>query len=172
MSFISLRAQTNLPYNAMNNMQNEAFSYHHLSNDSNNLQKKWFLSRYSGISTSFGFFNGGSASVLSAPIGLQLNRRLNNNLYAFAGIATAPAFFNFNRSFSNTDVYKNNLGTPRFNNNGFGIYTRAAAGLMYINDDRTFSISGSIGIERSSYPLYQSNRIHTQKLQPVAGSRQ
>lgn len=172
MSFISLRAQTRLPFNAMDNMQNETFSYRHVLNDSNNLQKKWSLSKYGGISTSFGFFNGAAVTVLSAPTGLQLNRRLNNNLYAFANISAAPAFFNLPRPFSNADAYKNYPGNPRFNANGFGIYSSAAAGLMYINDDRTFSISGSIGIERSSYPFYPSNRIITRRLQPVAGSRQ
>ncbi|MGH2563931.1 MAG: hypothetical protein ACRDE5_05430, partial [Ginsengibacter sp.] len=35
----------------------------------------------------------------------------------------------------------------------FGTYSSASLGLMYINDSRTFSISGSIGIERSSNPL-------------------
>ena len=37
------------------------------------------------------------------------------------------------------------------NASNFGIYPAAQMGLMYINDERTFSISGSIGVSRSSY---------------------
>ncbi|MEJ7680098.1 MAG: hypothetical protein WKG06_20005 [Segetibacter sp.] len=39
-------------------------------------KKKWFVSKYSGISTGFSFFKGGNATFISAPIGLQLNRSL------------------------------------------------------------------------------------------------
>jgi len=69
-------------------------------------KKKWFFSKYSGISTSFSFFKGGSATVVSVPVGLQLNRRLNDNLYAFAGVSVAPAYVNFNRSFISTEANK------------------------------------------------------------------
>src|SRR5215212_4903931 len=53
--------------------------------------KKWFVSKYSGLSTSFAFFKGGNATIFSAPLGLQINRRLNNNLFAFAGASVAPS---------------------------------------------------------------------------------
>jgi len=46
-------------------------------------------------------------------------------------------------------------------NNGLGVYSRAELGLMYVNDAKTFSVSGSIGVQRSSYPVYpypQANR--------------
>src|SRR3954451_23594616 len=61
-------------------------------------KKKWFVSKYAGISTGFSFFKGGNATVVSAPIGLQLNRRLNNNLFAFAGVSAAPSYVNFRSS--------------------------------------------------------------------------
>jgi hypothetical protein len=32
------------------------------------------------------------------------------------------------------------------------MYSAASLGLIYINDARTFSISGSISVERSNYP--------------------
>jgi len=171
MSFLSLKAQSLLPFGGTGIAQNGVFSRTNLLGDSNHLQKKWSVSKYGGLSTSWLFMNGANATVFSAPIGLQLNRRLNNNLYAFAGVAVAPTYFNFNRSFSAADANKNYLATPRFNTNGFGMSSRIEAGLMYINDDKTFSISGSIGVERNNYPFYPSNRITNQK--PVlAGSRQ
>ena len=118
----------------------------------NNPNKKLFFSSYKSISTSYMFFNGGSAFVVAAPIGMQLNYKLNNNLFAFAGASVAPAYVNFNRSFISSDINKmypyNGLRS-----NGVGLYSRAEMGLMYVNDARTFSISGSIGVERSSNPF-------------------
>ena len=119
-------------------------------------QKKWFISTYSGISTSFSFYRGGNATVIAAPLGLQLNRRLNDNLYAFAGVSAAPAYVNFNQTFVNTNIkgLQSNT-TAKYNN--FGISTRAEMGLMYVNDAKTFSISGSIGVETNNYPAYYYN---------------
>src|SRR4051812_19872502 len=77
--------------------------------------KKWFFSHYTGLSTSFIFSKGGSATVVAAPIGLQLNRRLNNNLYAFAGVSVAPAYVSFNRSFMASDYNKSNANAGFFN---------------------------------------------------------
>ena len=110
--------------------------------------------------------------MISAPIGLQINRRLTNNLFAFAGVSVAPTYFSTNRSFSNESMYKMNPGFTQFSSKGFGMYSRAEAGLMYVNDERTFSISGSIGIERSSYPVYPSYRTNTANQQPFTGTRQ
>jgi hypothetical protein len=167
-SFISVRAQTQLPINVANHSQSNAFNHYNLNSDSNMVNKKWSLYKYGGFSASYGFFNGGNASIFSAPLGLQLNRRLNNNLYAFAGIAVAPAYVNFNRSFINSDITKNNQGITRFNTTGFNMYSKFEAGLMYINDNRTFSISGSIGVYRSNFPQYPFyNGTAVQNQQPV-----
>jgi hypothetical protein len=128
--------------------------------------KKWFVTTYAGVSTGFSFFQGGNATVVSAPLNLQLNRRLNNNLYAFAGVSAAPAYVNFSRTFVTTDINKGFSNKNSFNSNGFGMYSRAEVGLMYVNDEKTFSISGSIGIERNNYPIYpynQYNQINTTK---------
>ncbi|ULQ50742.1 hypothetical protein [Flavihumibacter fluvii] len=172
-SFISLEAQMQSPLAAMNFSQRDAYPLYHALSDSNNANKKWSLYKYGGISTSYSFFNGGNATVFSAPIGLQLNRRLNNNLYAFAGVSVAPAYYNFNHSFIHADLNKNNPGANRLNTSGVGMYSRFEAGLMYMNDEKTFSISGSIGIERSSYPAYPyNNRTDFQRQQPISGSRQ
>ena len=171
-SFISVQAQAQFPVNGINHTPGDAFNHYNSISDSNTVQKKWSLYKYGGISVSYVFFKGGGASVFSAPIGLQLNRRLNNNLYAFVGIAAAPSYINFNRSFINSDINKNNPGITRFGANGFNMTSKFEAGLMYINDDRTFSISGSIGVYRSNFtqqPFYNSTNLQNQ--QPVNNAR-
>ena len=119
-------------------------------------QKKWFVSSYSGISTSFSFFKGGNATIVSAPMGLQLNRMLNNNLYAYAGISVAPSFINFNSSYAVPGM--KGVQNNSFKTNSFGVYSAASFGLTYVNDARTFSISGGVSIERSDYPGFQYNQ--------------
>ena len=171
MSLLSVKAQSYLPLNGMNYSPGASFNQYNQFSDTGSLNKKWSLNKYAGISTGFGFFNGGSSTMISAPVGLQLNRRLTNNLFAFAGVSVAPVYFSLNRSFANTALYKNNSGINGFSANKFGIYSRAEAGLMYINDERTFSISGSIGIDRSNYPLYPSGLITPQRQQPFVGTR-
>jgi hypothetical protein len=113
--------------------------------------KKWFLTSYSNIGVGFNFFNGSTATVVSAPIGLQLNRQLNNNFYAFTGVSLAPTYINFNHSFLSP-------GTKPYTGNGFksdnvGLNSSVYMGLMYVNDARTFSISSGIGVARNSYPM-------------------
>ncbi len=158
-SFTALKAQTLLPLSFMDYTQRQTLLNNiHLNDSTRN--KKWSFSKYSGVSTSFCFFRGGNATVIAAPLSLQINRRLNNNLYAFAGVSAAPAYINFNNSFLIANGNKTGMGNTKFNANGFGIYSRAEMGLMYINDQKTFSISGSIGIERSSYPAFPYNQMN------------
>jgi hypothetical protein len=114
-------------------------------------RKKWFLTSYSNIGIGLSFFNGRTATVVSAPVGLQLNRELNNNLYAFAGVSLAPAYVNFNHSFPAPGIKATT--SNGFKSDYFGLYSSVNMGLMYVNDARTFSISGSIGVSRSSYPV-------------------
>ena len=71
-----------------------------------NTQKKWMLTRYSAFTTSYHFFKGGQAMMVAAPLSFQLNRRLTNNLYAFANASIAPAYVNFHRSFIANDFSK------------------------------------------------------------------
>jgi hypothetical protein len=99
-----------------------------------------------------------------APVGLQVNHPLNNNLIAFAGISTAPTFFSFNHSFTDPALSKYYPGSYLPNTYSFGINSRVEMGLMYINDAKTFSISGSIGVEQSSYPVYPVSRMNTKNL--------
>jgi hypothetical protein len=164
-SFISVRAQSQLPLSDINFSQRNAINNYNSLNDSNNVHKKWTLTKYGGISAGYGYFNGGNASFFSAPIGLQLNRRLHNNLYAFAAISAAPAYINFNRSFINADINKMNSGLTRYSSNGFTMYSKFEAGLMYENDDKTFSISGSIGVYNGinpRYPVYNGPNLQNQ----------
>src|SRR3954452_7516249 len=137
-SFTSLKAQTVLPgsfldYTLMGTFTNKVHMDDSLS------KNKWSFSKYSGISTSFAFFKGGNATIVAAPIGLQLNRRLNNNLYAFANVSIAPAYVNFNRSFISTDFNKANPNNAFYRQGSFGAYSSASLGLQYISDDKTFS---------------------------------
>jgi hypothetical protein len=171
-AFISVQAQAQLPLNGINHIPSDALNHYNSIGDSNTVQKKWSLYKYGGISASYVFFKGGGASVFSAPIGLQLNRRLNDNLYAFVGIAAAPSYTNFNHSFINSDINKNNPGITRFGANSFNMTSKFEAGLMYINDDRTFSISGSIGVYRSNFPQYPFyNGTNLQNQQPAINAR-
>ena len=136
----------------MNYIQQESFgNYNHsvIGKPHNN----WFFSTYTGFSTSFHFFNGGNATVVAVPVGLQLNRRLNDNLYAFAGVSIAPSYINLNHSFLSSSFNKGYQRSGIFDGTNFGINSRVEMGLMYINDAKTFSVSGSVNVQTSSYPL-------------------
>ena len=129
----------------------------------NSSQKKWFLTRYSALSTTYSFFKGGQAMIVAAPVALQLNRRLTNNLYAFANATIAPGYVSFHRSFIATDFNKAIRNNGLFKSSSLDIYSSASLGLQYVNDEKTFSISGSIGVKRSSYPLLPYYRTNEQR---------
>ncbi|MEO5999379.1 MAG: hypothetical protein ABIN89_21480 [Chitinophagaceae bacterium] len=159
----TLKAQTYLPGSFFNNGYRGSLTNNFHLGDSSSANK-WFVSKYSAISSSFTFFRGGNATILSAPMGFQLNRRLNNNLYAFAGVSLAPAYVNFNRAFMANNFNKQNQNNSLFKSGNLGLYSRAELGLQYINDEKTFSISGSIGVERNTYPVlpyYQLNNTNS-----------
>ena len=120
-------------------------------------KSKWSISKYGGIQTSFIGWKGGAATTFSVPIGLQLTRKLSDNVFAFAGIQAAPTYVNFNRNFmqSNFNSGKNGFNSFMYQPNGFGMYSRAELGLMYTNDERTFQISGSFGVERRQFPQFR-----------------
>ncbi|MEO9022349.1 MAG: hypothetical protein ABI237_13265 [Ginsengibacter sp.] len=126
---------------------------------------KWFFSSYRGLSTSISFFKGGNASVFSAPMGLQLNRRLNNNWFAFANVTVVPSYISINPSY--LSGLNKNFTNNSFHQNSFGLYPAASLGLMYVNDARTFSISGSITTESSTYPILPYYPANTVKQNPV-----
>ena len=51
--------------------------------------------------------------------------------------------------------------------NNFGLYPAASIGLMYINDARTFSISGSISAEKSPYSILPYYPVNNETHSPV-----
>ena len=159
----ALKAQFYSALGTVNYTQHPVFGFNH-SKDSSS---KWSLGTYAGISTGFMVYKGAHTSYFSAPLSLQLNRELNKNLYAFASVTAAPAYINFSNAFLNTNVSKFNQPNSFYKANSFGAYISANLGLMYVNDAKTFSISGSFGIERSNYPAYQYNPVNTQKQNPV-----
>lgn len=117
---------------------------------------KWQLRPTAGLSAGYIFFNHGGASYLTAPLSLTLYHPLTPNVTVFGGVVAAPTVFSvsslyapspFNQPFSGSDFTR-----------GMGINAGIQGGLMYTNDAHTFSISGSVILERGSYPAYSSPR--------------
>ena len=157
---IPVKAQYFLPGTYRNQLQQQSLAENIRLRDSSP-EKKWFISKSIGISSSYAFSKGGSAAILAVPIGIQISRKLNNNWYAFAGISAAPAYTNFNHSFLSTNSNKFSSNNNQFKSNQLNMYSRAEMGLMYMNDQKTFSISGSISVEKSSYPLVPIQQMNT-----------
>lgn len=113
--------------------------------------KKWSLQTYKSVSVGMMMWKGGGASFISAPIGVQLNRRITDNVFAFAGASIAPTYLNFRQPFANSGL-KNGGWQGMYQPNGLNLPARAEIGIGYVNDARTFQITGSIGVERNTYP--------------------
>ncbi|WP_157752919.1 hypothetical protein [Chitinophaga sp. MD30] len=151
-SVMSVKAQFAAPYNTLS-----GYKSMNQPTDTGGLQKKWSFSRYSAVNAGFIAFKGGGASFLSVPLGLQVSRQLHNNVYAFGGVSltpsliqgSGPAFYQpgFDKTYN-----------PMQPNRNFSINPAAQIGVMYISNDKTFSVSGSINVSRSTYngysPLY------------------
>ena len=153
---ITSKAQTILPGSFQNDGYRNTFAGNKNTFDSGT-QKKWFIGSYRGITAGYSFSRYGGASFVAAPLSLWLNRRLSNNMYAFAGVTAAPTYLNFNRAFLATDLNKVNTFNNFHQPGNFSMYSAATLGLMYINNEKTFSVSGSISVERNNYPLYYNN---------------
>jgi hypothetical protein len=161
-SLLTIRAQAPLPVSQMNYSRWQPMPYSAGPGGDSIVQQKWYFSKYAGLAIGYGFFNGGNATTWSLPVGLQLNHPLNNNLVAFVGVSAAPTFF-YVHSLTNPILYKPAQSPYLSNMYSFGMDTRMEMGLMYTNDARTFSISGSIGIERYAYPVYPTERTNVKK---------
>ncbi|WP_336513833.1 hypothetical protein [Pollutibacter soli] len=129
--------------------------------------KKWFVTSNVGITTGFSTWKGGSAGYVAAPVSLQLNRRLTDNLYAYGAITAAPTYMNFNGAFMGANAGKYQP-TGFMRNGSFNMYSRAEMGLYYINDSKTFSISGSISVEHGGHPMMPYYYAPQNKQQPAA----
>lgn len=117
--------------------------------------KKWFVTKYTGISTGIMAFKGGSVSYLSAPLAMQLNRRITDNVYAFGGLSVTPYMMHMNGAMFQPVMNKAiGYGPMQGQMNNTGINPAANVGLMYISKDKTFSISGSVSVSRSNYYGY------------------
>jgi len=161
---LSLEAQVNSSLTSMTYTPWPATHGYPSFNDSNYLNhQKWHFSKYAGICAGFGLFNGVNAAAFSTTVGLGLNLPLNNNLMAFAAVSAGPTFFNFTQSLTNPMINNSYPGGNPINTYGYGINSRIEMGLMYMNDAKTFSVSGSIGVENSSYPVYPSSRPNIKK---------
>lgn len=110
---------------------------------------------YASVSAGFIFLNGG-ISYLSSPLGVAFVKPLNNNFAAFSNLSVAPTFFSMSR------LYAAPAWQSPYSGSEFGLSTRIEGGLMYTNDARTFSISGSVSVERGSYPVYVPAAPHHQ----------
>ncbi len=161
MSVVTVKAQSPLSYGSMNGMQ-PGFRSFDQRIDTSHIQKKWFITKYAGISAGFMGFNGTNSSFLSAPLGVQINRQLTNNVSAFAGVSSGAFIFPLINAPYHTGINKNN---HFMNPNRFGTYTTAQMGVMYINNERTFSISGSIGVSRDDF--YNRLPMHAPVNAPV-----
>jgi hypothetical protein len=167
-AFLSPKAQTYLPGGPMGFQPGQPLSNYNQSVDSNSLGRKWQFTKFAGLSIGTAFYTGshtffpGGASFLSVPFGLQLSRSLSKNVYAFAGVSAAPTIFSFSHLYAepmNSSFY------PGSRPYTLGLNPRVEMGLMYVNDAKTFSISGSVGVERGSSPLYYPSRSVNPKQQ-------
>ncbi|MES1226149.1 MAG: hypothetical protein ABUT20_62315 [Bacteroidota bacterium] len=156
-SVISADAQIPVSLNFAGPLQQNLFVN---NNAENLLNKKWSLTSYNAVSAGLFFYNGTVSNFIAVPVGLQFNRQLNKNLYAFAGLAVAPVYINSNRFFLSQDVNKPYPGATFFNASSFGVYPMAELGLMYVNDDKTFSISGSISVQHGTYYYPQQQNVN------------
>ncbi|PUZ22804.1 hypothetical protein DCC81_20480 [Chitinophaga parva] len=143
-------AQTPVPFGGVSTSPLSFGRYNHAI-DTNGLRSKWSLVKYASISTGFVAFRGGSGSFLSAPLGLQLNRQLTEHLTAFGGISITPSYFYGNNAFYQPGFKNGSFGGSYMNRGSFGTYPAAQVGVMYTNDQHTFSISGSVSVSRNTY---------------------
>lgn len=167
MSGMAAKAQTDTSFSVMNGME-PAFR-HPL--DTNYIQKKWFVTKYTGISTGFVAFKGGSGSFLSVPLALQVNRQLTNNFYAFGQVSATPYVFRYNGMPYQPAISKNN-GFMQTQRNNFAAYSDAKIGVMYISNDKTFSISGSIGVSRGGSYYNGYSPFYAPVYAPMGGNMQ
>jgi hypothetical protein len=125
-----------------------------------NPNQKWQVRPYANLSIGYLFLNGGGTSYLAAQTGVALVHPLSKNVSAFAAVSASPVLFSVNRLYTDPALNSPNNFSRPYN---LGLNAGIQGGLIYTNDDKTFSISGSIGIERGSYPLYPANRTTTKK---------
>ena len=150
LSFLSTRAQSHLPIPTwgygLSAWQPFPMPSAPLTN------AKWQLRPTAGLSAGYIFFNHGGASYVTAPLSLTLYHPLTPNVTAFGGVVAAPTVFSVGSLYAPSPFSGSEF------TRGLGINAGIQGGLMYTNDAHTFSISGSVILERGSYPSYSSPR--------------
>ncbi len=154
-----VNAQSILPGRFLSNTY-AGYQLQQLGEKDSSRQSKWSLSRYAAVSANYLIAPGGRMNMVSVPAGLQLQRRLTNHLYAFSTVSVAPAYFSFGSAVLPPGFSNPKAGNGFAQPGNLGIASRAELGLMYTNNEKTFSISGSIGIEKSSVPALYYNPIN------------
>src|SRR5579872_2771373 len=155
-AFLSSRAQTHLPpfYGLGYMPWQPIVPYSAITAPSPN--HTFQLRPFASVSAGYWFLGGGT-TYLSAPMGLVLYRPLDNHFTAFGAATIAPTVFHV------SSLYTMPLASPASNFTSFGVTAGVSGGLIYTNDARTFSISGSISVERGSYPVYEPARPNQSK---------
>jgi hypothetical protein len=115
----------------------------------------WQVQPFASASVGYTFLGGG-VSYLSAPVGIIVYRPLNNNFTAFGAATVAPTLFHFSSLYGPAGYPGNNL-------TGLNVNAGVTGGVIYTNNAKTFSISGSISVERGSYPVYIPPAKNTRK---------
>ena len=113
----------------------------------------WQLQPSVGLNAGYIFYNGG-ISYLSAPLALTLYHPLSSHFTAFGGVYAAPTVFNVNDLRVASPANGRFSGNPFSGPYGLGIDAGIQGGLMYTNEAHTFSISGSVIMQRGSTPVY------------------
>jgi hypothetical protein len=127
-----------------------------------NSNRRFQLQPYASVSAGVIFFNA-PTSYLSAPMGLMLAKPLSNNWAAFSSLSLAPTVFSINRLYTDPASRSPYPANPFSGTYGLGLNAAVQAGLIYTNDAKTFSISGSVILERGTYPVYTPSNKHTYK---------
>jgi hypothetical protein len=149
MAFLAPRAQNHLPIGSgLGFTPLQPYIPYSLILDGNP-NHSWQMRPYASVSAGY-MFLGGGISYVSAPVGVIFYRPLNSNFTSFAGASVAPTVFSVNRLY--------NQPLPGNNFTGLTVNPSIQGGLIYTNDAKTFSISGSISAQRGSYPVYVPNR--------------
>jgi hypothetical protein len=120
------------------------------------LNRGWQIQPFASASIGYTFIGGG-VSYLAAPVGIALFHPLNNNFTAFGAATLTPAVFHFSSLYSASPAYPGNSLT------GLSVNAGITGGVIYTNDAKTFSISGSISVQRGSSPAYIPPATFTRK---------
>ncbi|HEY4337498.1 MAG TPA: hypothetical protein VGM89_16415 [Puia sp.] len=153
LTFLSARAQSHLPIPVWGAGYTPIQTAPLFDAPLNN--NKWQLRPSAGLSAGYIFFNRG-ISYVTAPLSLNLYHPLTPNVTAFGGVFAAPTIFSVGSLYGPSPLNQPFAGSDF--TRGLGINAGIQGGLIYTNDAHTFSVSGSIFMERGSYSTYPSSR--------------